>query len=196
MIVSGSDDGTARVWDMREKSVVMEITCPSVVTAVCCGSLGHQLFSGGIDNTVTCWDIRNDATALYTLEGHEDTITSVALNPDGGTLLTNSMDNSVRTWNAKPFSSGRRHLKIFTGAVHGFEKRLLRANWSPDGRRIVAGSSDHQVYVWDVASQRILYRLPGHKGSVNEVDHHPIEPIIASGSTDKNIFLGEIVPTK
>lgn len=196
VIVSGSDDGTARVWDVRQKTVVKEIECPSVVTAVCCGSIGEQLFTAGVNNTVTCWDIRSDNTSLYTLEGHEDTITSLRLSPDGGTLLTNSMDNSLRTWSAKPFSSGRRQLKVFTGAVHGFEKRLLRANWSPDGRRIVAGSSDHQVYVWDVASQRILYRLPGHKGSVNEVDYHSREPIIASGSTDKKIFVGEIVPIK
>lgn len=196
LVVSGSDDGTARIWDVRQKTVVMSVACPSVVTSVCCGSLEQQMFTGGVDNTVTCWDLRNEGSALYTLEGHEDTITSVALSPDGGTLLTNSMDNSVRTWSAKPFSAGKRQQKIFTGAVQGFEKRLLRANWSPDGRRIVAGSSDHQVYVWDVASQRILYRLPGHKGTVTEVDYHPTEPIIASGATDKTIYLGEIVPTK
>lgn len=197
MLVSGSDDGTARVWDVRQRAVARVVTCPSVVTAVCCGSTGHQIFTGGVNNEITCWDLRNDADAgLYTLDGHDDTITSLSLSPDGGTLLSNSMDHSVRTWSAKPFSSGRRQLKIFTGAVQGFEKRLMRANWSSDGRRITAGSSDHQVYVWDVASQRILYRLPGHKGSVIEVDMHPTEPILASGSTDKTIYLGEIVPSR
>ena len=33
------------------------------------------------------------------------------------------------------------------------------------------------VYVWDSVTQRILYRLPGHLGSVNDVDFHPKEPI-------------------
>lgn len=37
-----------------------------------------------------------------------------------------------------------------------------------------------------------LYFLPGHKATVNEVVFSPIEPVIASGSSDKTIFLGEL----
>ena len=33
------------------------------------------------------------------------------------------------------------------------------------------------VYVWNYDTQQLVYRLPGHKGSVNEVDFHPLEPI-------------------
>lgn len=33
------------------------------------------------------------------------------------------------------------------------------------------------VYVWDTTSRRILYKLPGHAGSINEVAFHPDEPI-------------------
>lgn len=33
------------------------------------------------------------------------------------------------------------------------------------------------VYVWDTTSRRILYKLPGHAGSVNEVAFHPEEPV-------------------
>ena len=49
--------------------------------------------------------------------------------------------------------------------------------WSPDGSKISAGSGDRMVYVWDTTSRRILYKFPGHTGSVNEVDFHPTEPI-------------------
>lgn len=48
------------------------------------------------------------------------------------------------------------------------------------------------MYIWDVTTRRITYKLPGHNGSVNDVDFHPNEPIIASGSSDKQIYLGEI----
>ena len=33
------------------------------------------------------------------------------------------------------------------------------------------------VYIWDTTSRRILYKLPGHAGSVNEVAFHPEESI-------------------
>ena len=36
-----------------------------------------------------------------------------------------------------------------------------------------AGSSCHNVFVWDVPSRRLLYKLPGHLGTVNEVAFHP-----------------------
>ena len=42
---------------------------------------------------------------------------------------------------------------------------------------VAAGSADRFVYVWDTATRRILYKLPGHLGSVNDVDFHLIEPI-------------------
>ena len=28
------------------------------------------------------------------------------------------------------------------------------------------------VHVWDVDSQKLVYKLPGHLGSVNDVDFH------------------------
>ncbi|RLV63866.1 hypothetical protein DV515_00017834 [Chloebia gouldiae] len=40
------------------------------------------------------------------------------------------------------------------------------------------------VYVWDTTSRRILYKLPGHAGSVNELAFHPEEPITAPGLTE------------
>lgn len=58
---------------------------------------------------------------------------------------------------------------------------------------MTAGSSDRSVYIWDASSRKLLYKLPGHNGSVNEVAFHPKEPIVGSGSSDKTIFLGELM---
>lgn len=58
--------------------------------------------------------------------------------------------------------------------------------------QITAGSADRMVNVWEVASRKLLYKLPGHNGSVNDATFHPHEPIIASASSDKNLFLGEL----
>lgn len=54
---------------------------------------------------------------------------------------------------------------------------MLRCAWSPDGSKVSAGSADRFVYIWDANTRRILYKLPGHNGSVNDVDFHPKEPI-------------------
>lgn len=74
---------------------------------------------------------------------------------------------------------------------HNNEKQLIRSSWSKDGMMIGSGSADRNVYVWGAASGQILYLLPGHKACVTDVDFHPTEPVIASASSDKTIFLGE-----
>ena len=56
-------------------------------------------------------------------------------------------------------------------------QNLLHCSWSPDGSKVAGGSGDRFVYVWDTTSRRITYKLPGHAGSVNDVDFHPFEPI-------------------
>ncbi|KAL1920774.1 uncharacterized protein VTP21DRAFT_11409 [Calcarisporiella thermophila] len=193
MIVSGSDDGTIRIWDLRQKEAVKVLDDGYPITATCFSLGGEMVFSGGVDNIVKAWDLRKDAIA-YSLKGHMDTITGLRLSPSGSHLLSNAMDNTVRIWDVKPFASSSRLLKIFEGAPHGAERNLIKPAWSPDGERIACGSGDRTVVVWEVERQRILYKLPGHKGCVNEVDFHPREPILVSGSTDRNLFLGEINP--
>jgi len=133
---------------------------------------------------------------MFKLEGHTDTITGIRLSHDGSYLLTNSMDNTARIFDVRPFVSQgqQRWLKTFVGVQHNFEKTLLKCSWSPDGSKVSAGSADRHVYIWDTASRRILYKLPGHRGSVNDVDFHPTEPIIGSASADATIYLGEIKP--
>lgn len=121
-----------------------------------------------------------------------DTITGIELSPDGSYVLSNSMDNTLRIWDIRSYAPTERCVKIFTGHQHNFEKNLLRCSWSPDGTKISAGSADRFVYVWDTTTRRILYKLPGHNGSVNSVDFHPTEQIILSGSSDKNLYLGEL----
>ena len=82
---------------------------------------------------------------------------------------------------------------MFVGHAHSFERLLLRCCWSADGARISCGSSDRMVNIWDASSGRLLYKLPGHAGSVNDCSFHPKEPIIASASSDKSLFMGELV---
>lgn len=110
--------------------------------------------------------------------------------------MSNSMDSTVRIWDIRPYfdtSNGpSRCVKLFTGAMHNMDKNLLRACWSADGSRIAAGAANKFVYVWDVTSRQIQYCLPGHNGSVSDVDFHPSEPILASASADSKVFLGEL----
>lgn len=191
LVASGSDDGTSKLWDLRQRGAVQNLGTEHQITAVGFSDASDKVYTGGVDDVIKVWDLRR-VEVVEKLQGHSDTITGMQLSPDGSYLLTNAMDCTLRIWDMRPYAPENRCVKIFAGHQHNFEKNLLRCGWSPDGSRVTAGSADRMVYVWDTTSRRILYKLPGHTGSVNETAFHPAEPVIGSCSSDKQIFLGEI----
>ncbi|RMD44873.1 hypothetical protein DV735_g372, partial [Chaetothyriales sp. CBS 134920] len=192
LLLTGSDDGSIGIWDPRQKAAVNYIETEFPITAVALAEQGHEIYSGGIDNDIKVWDARKLALT-YTLGGHTDTVTSLQVSPDGQTLLSNSHDSTVRTWDIRPFAAVNRAIQTYDGAPAGMEKNLIRASWAPDGNRICAGAGDRTAVVWDTKTTKLLYKLPGHKGSVNDVRFCPDgEPIIASASTDRTLLLGEL----
>lgn len=193
LVVSGSDDFTAKLWDLRERNSLQTFEDQYQICAVAFADAGDKVYTGGIDNVVKVWDLRKGEVVL-SLPGHADTVTGMSVSPDGAYLLTNSMDCTLRVWDLRPYAPENRCLKVFQGHMHNLEKNLLKCAWSPDGSRVTAGSADRMVYIWDTTTRRILYKLPGHKGSVNEAVFHPREPIIGSCSSDKQIYLGEFDP--
>jgi Prp8 binding protein len=208
-VVSASDDGTCRVWDRRQKSAVMTLRnnstnhdsdtagTPLPITALAATST--HAYTGGIDNLITCWDLKTQRKQ-YAMKGHADTITSLAMHPEETHVLSNSMDNTLQSWDIRPFVTGpNRHHKTCVGHKRNAEKGLLKCAWSGSaggggggGSMVTAGSADKFVHVWDEFSTEELYLLPGHQGCVNVVAFHPVENVVCSGSSDKQIYVGEL----
>ncbi|VDM54126.1 unnamed protein product [Angiostrongylus costaricensis] len=178
LLITAATDKTVRVWDMETGVCRRKFKSHIDIVNACHPSRrGPQLVcSAGDDGLVKCWDMRRDDIS-YVMHGHKDIITGLSLSPNGNHVLSNSMDCSAKMWDVRPFAPPERCVKSFYGHQHNFEKNLLKCGWSGDGKRVTAGSSDRFVYVWDVSSRHILYKLPGHLGSVNATDLHPTEPI-------------------
>ncbi|EAU82738.1 U5 snRNP complex subunit [Coprinopsis cinerea okayama7 len=200
LVATGSDDGTVKIWEGGDEAgkfpvATLEVGCP--VTAVCWSADGASVYVGAIDNEVHVYDLRKQEQ-VYSLTGHTDTPTSLSLSPDGNYLLAPSLSSQTIIHDVRPFSpSATRIHRILHGAPAGFENTLLRGAWSKEdgGKRVAVGGADRMVCIWEVESSKILYKLPGHKGTVTSVDFHPKEPIILTGSKDGTMLLGEIEPS-
>ena len=72
-------------------------------------------------------------------------------------------------------------------AITGHSDDVKSVSFSPDGRRIVSGSRDETIRIWDAESGQELLKLEGRSGSVFSVSFSPDGRRIVSGSDDMTI---------
>ncbi|MCX7044790.1 MAG: TIR domain-containing protein [Candidatus Sumerlaeota bacterium] len=116
---------------------------------------------------------------LRALQGHKNTVKSVAFDRTGQTLASGSNDGTVKLW--KP-ASGK-----LLRTLEGYMDWVWSVAIDPTGQMLASGSVDNTVNLWD--SVKLLGTLKGHKGSVLSVAFDPTGQILASGSSDSTVNL-------
>ena len=101
-IVSGSADGTGRIWDADSgKQVGDPLTGhDGDVNSVAFSSDSTRIASGLGDRTVRIWDTDSGKQVGDPLTGHDLWVTSVAFSSDGTRIVSGSGDSTVRIWDS------------------------------------------------------------------------------------------------
>jgi WD40 repeat protein len=175
-LVSGSLDGTVRVWDAgtgRQQCFGRHIA----VSSVAFSADGTRIASGSYGGMVNVWDASTGQEKL-TLKGPTKTARSVAFSPDGKRIVSGGEWGTVTVWEAAT-AQEKLSLKGHTGEV-------LCVGFSPDGKRIAAaGGRDRnkpgEVTVWDAATGQEKLTLTGHTGAFRSVAFSPDGKRIAAG---------------
>ncbi|KAL8759576.1 MAG: hypothetical protein Q9199_000699 [Rusavskia elegans] len=161
---------------------------------------GNFFFCCGQDFKVRMYDTSNPYKWKYYKTAEypygQWTITDASLSPDNRFLAYSSIRSVVflaptdPTLSADPIAldfaylgqAGRR--RQFTGGYSHFGIWSIR--FSGDGREVVAGTSDHSVYVYDIEAKQSILRIPGHNDDVNAVcfGDNSSPHILYSGSDD------------
>ena len=116
---------------------------------------GQTLVSAsGDDNTIKVWHLMT-GELLRTLQGHTGDNNSVAISPDGKTLVSGS-DNTINVWN------------LVTGellrTLQGHSSSRLSIAISPDGQTLVSASWGNYIKVWHLATGELIRTLEGYSG--------------------------------
>ncbi len=178
-LVTGSVDGTARIWDAATNTTTLT-GHSGRVTTVAIAPDGVWLATGSEDQTVRIWDVATSTTMAVL--GHSGRVTAVAISPDGTWLATGSDDATVRIWSSMTSTAM---------AVLGHSGRVTAVAISPDGVWLAAGSEDQTVRIWDVATSTTMAVL-GHSGRVTAVAISPDGVWLAAGSEDQTVRIWDV----
>ncbi|KAJ1488482.1 quinon protein alcohol dehydrogenase-like superfamily [Baffinella frigidus] len=181
------------IWDVETGAEVMSLgehNGRGICT--CAGAINHE---GAYDRT-------NPACPI---NGHLDIVSVVAFSPDGKRVVSGSGDHLVKIWNAETgaesndtfvkICNAETGAEVFTLTGHAGTVHTLRGHtgwatcvaFSPDGKRVVSGSYDQLVKIWDAATGQLVRTLTGHSASVVSLTFSPDGKRVVSGSWDKTV---------
>ncbi|BAY17058.1 WD-40 repeat protein [Anabaenopsis circularis NIES-21] len=120
---------------------------------------------------------------IHTLTGHSGKVASVAISPDGETVVSGCADQTINIWNLQ---TGKQ-IRTLTGNLGEVSSVAI----SSDGNFLAVGSCQHpksNVTVWHLSTGQLIHTLLGHQKPVNVVDISPDGQILASGSNKIKIW--------
>ncbi|KAF8761299.1 WD domain, G-beta repeat [Rhizoctonia solani] len=205
-LVSGSEDETLHVWNVKTGELVMEPLRghQETVLSVDYSHSNAYIASSSLDGTLRIWDALSGEDIHGPIKGHSAAVPCVRLSPDNSCIASGSSDGTVRIWDVTsgqqivelfraqefhvitsvdfspneqqlafsyghdsdlgnsegPVDGAIRVVDRFTGDTvvgpidaHGF---ISSIEFSSDGMRLVSGSYDKPVRIWDVQTGKQL----------------------------------------
>lgn len=185
-LVTGSVDGFVEVWDhdtcRRRKDLAYQANEEFMMHDIAVISLtfsrdGEMVATGDTDGIVKIWRVSTGKCLRKLDPAHPKGVTSLAFSRDSLQLATSSFDQTARIHGIK----AGKVLKEFRGHT----SYVNCVCWTHDNSRIVTGSSDGTVKVWDARTSDCLHTFRPAMENVAEMETmiHTVIPL--PGPTDQ-----------
>lgn len=177
--VSGAEDDTAKVWDLRTGRVRATLDghrradgYSSPVRAVAIDPAGRFAVTGGADARALVWDLATARVRTPLPVGEDSAVFAMALSPDAKRVAVGSSDRKVRVFD---LASGKATAETATeGTPNGLA-------FSPDGKWLALGQeSVEATTILDAQSLKTLKTLAA-KDDVLSVAFSPNGAFLAAG---------------
>jgi WD40 repeat protein len=187
-VVSGAGyDRTAMVWDVESGKTVLAIeTGLLAVNAVIYSPDMTTIATAGYnkyeEEYLKIWDAKTGKLVANLKHTHE--VFSLAWTADGKTLISGSLDPSIRTWNTTTWQQ----IAVLTGhttIVYGIAI-------SPNGRILASASYDNTARLWNLETGQPIGSPLQHQDIVRCTSFSTDGQLLATGCEDHNAYMWDI----
>lgn len=198
LLAAGGEDAQVHIWDVSNPTgpvPLPTLTGPdtkAAVTSLTVSADGRKLAAGYSDRTIRLWDLRTPVAHIaLTVASGPGTINSLAVSVDGR-ILAAASGAAVRLWDV---SDPEQAATLGTLAATTADK-IFAVAFSPDGRTLAAGTSQHGIYLWDTSDpahpRQAGSPLTGPASWVNTVAFSPDGHTLAAGSSDDRLWIFDL----
>ena len=199
--VTGSSDGTVRLWNPLTGRVMYTLTAPQVkhIKSVTCAiDEDHSVVIAGCRdwyvpdshrNRLHVWSLGVSSINSKPIKGHSGTVNAVTYIKYHNRLLAVSGgdDATIRLWDlleGHPLAVMQTRIPVLA----------IACNIVSDRPVVVAGGSSGDLQVWDLTNARQLCVLAGHSKPVNAIACATLDelPIAISGSSDHTVRVWDL----
>jgi WD40 repeat protein len=139
------------------------------------------------DSTLRVWDLRWGGH-LHTLEGHQHSVTDVAITPDGKKAVSSSRDRTLKVWDIQQ--------GVQLQHLGDHEDWVSSVALTPDGQRAISASGDKTLKIWDINTGKALNTLKGHTAPVLSVVVTPDGQRAISAGDDRTLKVWDITQAR
>lgn len=150
-IASFSDDKTVKVWDIPTQQAIQtfEKHTDYIRAGAVTSALPDIVLSGGYDNEINMYDTRTNQPVLTV--NHGSPVESLLFLPSGSVFLT-AGGTVIKMWDA--IGGGK-----LLGSLSQHHKTITCLRLASNGKRLMSGSLDRHVKVYDLKSYEVVHTL-------------------------------------
>jgi len=152
--LSGSWDGTLRLWDINSGATTKTFIGHSKdVLSVAFSSDNRQIVSGSRDRTIKLWNTLGECKYTIDENRHTEWVSCVRFSPNTANplIVSGGWDKVVKVWNLT-------NCKLRTNLI-GHTGYVNTVTVSPDGSLCGSGGKDGTAMLWDLSEGKALYSL-------------------------------------
>ncbi|KAL5486114.1 LST8 [Sanghuangporus weigelae] len=193
-VVSGSEDGTIKVWDLRSNTPHRNYDNGAPVNDVMIHPNQGELISCDQAGSIKLWDLSENVCMLDLAPAGDVPIRSVTIASDGSCLVAGNNKGKCYVWKINEESSDLPRFQAIT-KFQAHNKYLTRCLLSPDVRYLATCSADTTIKIWSIGRNwefKLEKILQGHQRWVWDCAFSADSAYLVTASSDHVARLWEM----